>query len=944
MIKRILPTLLFCLFVSGLVAQISFKGTLKDETTGEELIGANVIIKGTTTGTVTDWDGSFAFQASNATYPVTLVLSYIGYEDKEVIVQNADQDLNLKLGEGAITTTEVVVKGQRVSDKQKAAPLTVESMDLLAIKETPAENFYDGLGSLKGVDLTAASLGFKVINTRGFNSTSPVRSLQTIDGVDNQAPGLNFSLGNFLGSSELDVLKVDLIQGAASAYYGPNAFNGVIAMETKNPFFQRGLAASIKAGERNLVSGAIRYADHLLNEEGKPWMAFKLNFFALRADDWVADNNQAVDGTDSPEGNPGGWDRVNTYGDEYFSLQDYSDEANLTARTAALGVFHRQGYDEVDLVDYDTENMKGNVSLHFRTNPSKEYESPEVILSSSVGSGTTVYQGDNRFSLRNLRFFQNRIEFRKKDKFFIRAYSTHENAGDSYDPYFTALRLQETAKSNVDWANDYVRYWTQNVNGPLIEAGYPEAFFDPNLGMLVFDREAALRFPQENQTLLNGFHEEARNVANRPNNTLSTSRDFFVPGTDRFQQVFDSITSLKNTEGGTRFFDESALYHVAGEYKFTTDFFDEIAVGASGRLYAPQSQGTVFKDTADVVITNKEVGGYIGLQKKIGREYIISTTFRVDKNENFNVLVTPALSFVWSPDPVNYFRFSFSGGIRNPTLSDQYLNLDVGRATLLGNLDGFNDLITVESFEDYLGSLSRVDLDSFNVAPVKPEKVKTFEVGYRTTLFEALYVDASYYYSIYDDFLGFNIGIQTDFTIFNTPINTEAYRIAANSANTVTTQGFAIGLNYYFAKYYSLNGNYSWNKLNESNIDDPNTPEIEEDPIIPAFNTPEHKFNLGISGRNLPLDLGFVRLENTGFSLNYKWIQGFLFEGSPQFTGFIDNYSLLDVQWNVTFKKINTTIKIGASNVLDNRAAQTYGGPEIGRLGYISATYDFVKK
>src|SRR5690606_15317953 len=118
---------------------------------------------------------------------------------------------------------------------QKESPLTVETMGIIAIKETPAANFYEGLGNLKGVDVTASSLSFKVINTRGFNSTSPVRSLQIIDGVDNQSPGLNFSLGNFLGASELDVQKVDLIVGASSAYYGPNAFNGVIAMQTKSP-------------------------------------------------------------------------------------------------------------------------------------------------------------------------------------------------------------------------------------------------------------------------------------------------------------------------------------------------------------------------------------------------------------------------------------------------------------------------------------------------------------------------------------------------------------------------------------------------------------------------------------------------------------------------------------------------------------------------------------
>ena len=91
-----------------------------------------------------------------------------------------------------------MIKGQRIDDKQKAAPLTVENLDAIAIKETPAISFYNALGNLKAVDLTTASLGFTVINMRGFNSTSPLRSLQIIDVVDNQAPGLNYSLCNFL--------------------------------------------------------------------------------------------------------------------------------------------------------------------------------------------------------------------------------------------------------------------------------------------------------------------------------------------------------------------------------------------------------------------------------------------------------------------------------------------------------------------------------------------------------------------------------------------------------------------------------------------------------------------------------------------------------------------------------------------------------------------------
>ncbi|MEM9824899.1 MAG: hypothetical protein AAF985_27695, partial [Bacteroidota bacterium] len=73
-------------------------------------------------------------------------------------------------------------------------------------------------------------------------------------------------------------------------------------------------------------------------------------------------------------------------------------------------------------------------------------------------------------------------------------------------------------------------------------------------------------------------------------------------------------------------------------------------------------------------------------------------------------------------------------------------------------------------------------------------------------------------------------------------------------------------------------------------------------------------------------------------------IQGFLFEGSPQFTGLIPNYSLLDGQINYVFERLNTTLKIGASNLLNNKQFQTYGGPRIGRLAYMSLLYDFKKK
>src|SRR5690606_37531843 len=227
---------LTCLFLSyfPLLSQVVLSGEVHDSGTGEPLVGASVVIYGTGTGTTTEWDGSF--QLKTHSLPVVIEVSYTGFHNKILTIEDTRDTLVIFLEPSSVIIETVQVVGSRISDKRKESPLTVESLDLIAIRETASNDFYEGLGNLKGVDLTTASLGFTVINTRGFNSTSPVRTLQIIDGVDNQAPGLNFSLGNFLGAPELDVLKVELVQGASSAFFGPNAFNGVIDIRTKDPF------------------------------------------------------------------------------------------------------------------------------------------------------------------------------------------------------------------------------------------------------------------------------------------------------------------------------------------------------------------------------------------------------------------------------------------------------------------------------------------------------------------------------------------------------------------------------------------------------------------------------------------------------------------------------------------------------------------------------------
>lgn len=921
--------LAFCglLCTSNLYAQ-TIRGKVVDKSTKEPLFSASVSEEGTANGMITDFAGEFSLTVSKL--PVTLVVKYIGYADQKVQVTSAASRIVIELAEasGEIGMVEIVT--DRITNKQKQAPLTVESMDLIAIKQTPSGNFYEGLGALKGVDLTTASLGFRIINTRGFNSTSPVRTLQVIDGVDNQSPGLNFSLGNFLGAPDLDVKAVEIVQGASSAFFGPGAFNGVVSMETKNPFVFDGLSAQLRVGERGLVEPSIRWAQKFKNKKEQEFIAYKLNVYYMRANDWEATNYSPVYNTDYGTDNPGGFDAVNIYGDEYFPANDFSGSPPWTTR--GLGNFFRNGYRETDIVDYDTKNLKANAAMHLRLKPELEGASPELIVGGNVGTGTTVYQGDNRFSLRDIIFYQGKVELRKKDKYFIRMYGTAEDSGNSYDPYFTALRMQEEARSDEDWAKVYKKYWDQRINPRIDGTGYPELVFGPN--GITFDYDALNQWNQQYYDSLVYWHQLVQYWTNNGNAGIPSISEtgFYEPGSDAFNEAFNRITSKKNNEGegGTKFYDRSALFHSQGEYQLEDKFFITHRFGGNVRYYRPMTDGTIFSDTT-ARITNNEFGVYYGASRKFAEDKLIANgTIRMDKNQNFDAVFSPALSLVYQPKPKHYLRASFSSALRNPTLSDQYLYLNVGPAILSGNLNGVDSLVTIESFGNWRNTTNPDTIVYFNIDPIKPERVRTLEFGYRGTLHEKVYVDAGAYYSEYTNFIGFNIGIDGEFgsTLdFSQPF--QVYRYAANSKNKVRTQGLNIGVNYYFYKEHTLNANYSFNKIVKT---------VEDDPIIPAFNTPKNKFNIGISARD------WMKSEATGnswgYSVNYKWVEGFLFEGSPQFTGMVPTYDLLDAMISYNLKKEHTTFKLGASNALNNKQIQTYGGPRIGRLAYISILYD----
>lgn len=933
---------------------LSFFTVFSNFSAWSQILGGRVVDKETRQGIPSvslTWRGGAASTDSSGKFRIdlkgskTLQISALDYQELTYTINSAAvTEVSIELESVAKGLGQVTISHSRQKEKLRESPVTVESLNAKAIKETPASDFYEGLGHLRGVDVTAASLGFRIVNTRGFNSTSPVRSLQLIDGVDNQAPGLNFSLGNFLGANELDVANTEIVVGASSAYYGPNAFNGVINMTTKDPWKHQGLTAQVKVGERELGQIMLRYAKAYKNKKGREVFAFKAGLSYMRAYDWVADNYDPTLDSKAGRSNPGGYDAVNRYGDEVFGTAA-NDQVSIQTKgiLPGLGAYYRDGYNEKDLVDYNTRNLKTNLVLAYKINNRNE-----IQYGFNFGTGTTVYQGDNRYSLNDILFFQNRLEWLGK-KGHLRFYATHENAGKTYDAVLTAFLMQDASKPGGYWFSDYQNYWMNYIKGKVtsLPGYYDLGTYAPIPGRYNPNWERDYdNFMLKNSDKLLQWHADARAQANQATNYQGLNypdpyANRFVPGTKRFDSLANAITNRYsfNREGGpvgSRFFDKSALYHLTGERRFTVQKW-KFTTGFSARMYAPNSNGTIFLDTGNARITNTEAGAYAGFERRLwSNRWKINATARVDKNQNFPFLFSPAASIIYSKDKRNTWRGSFSSAIRNPTLQDQYLYYNVGRAILLGNKDGVKNVCEVNNLLDYLNTLNRDTLKPFNIDPIRPESVKTGEIGYKGILLNGkLMVDAGYYLSYYTNFIGYRVVVDVAFDTFSPFPKAQAYRVASNSRDVVSTQGLSAGANYFFAKCFMVGGNWSWNVLDRRG---------STDALIPAFNTPRHKFNVMFGASDMKKEFTLlgkdVSVRNIGFNINFKFVEGYRFEGSPQFTGDVPSYWMLDAQFNKVIPKWKSTLKIGASNLTNNMVFQVYGGPRIGRMAYISLTYE----
>ncbi len=977
---------------------VTITGNVRDASNKEGVVAVTVGVKGTNLGTFTNPNGDFSISVPKL--PVVLVFSSTGFDAQELTVSTANQSISVDLKVNTVMGQEVVVAANRVPTKILESPVTIERLSSSALKNAAAPNAYEALANLKGVDMHTASLTFRTVTTRGFVSSGNTRLIQLIDGMDNQAPGLNFPVGAIIGLTDLDIDNIEVLSGASSALYGSGGLNGTVLINSKSPFKYTGLSYNIKQGMMHVDSRqrstspyynwSFRWAQSYQNK-----LAIKLAAELIKGEDWQADDyrNKRLDQTglfavaDGNRENTPDFNGINIYGDEtsvniaalsqvlqatvnggvlqasggavnlnnsansYFtaignpayptnaqlatfvgmfpaSLQPavqlylpffVGNRNNYFGMTTADRIKNnvtRTGYEEKHLVDYGNLNVKLVGGLHYKIT-----NNLEASLNTYIGAGTTVYTGSDRYSLRNLKMAQHKLELRSKS-WFVRAYTTQENAGESYNASAAGAFVNEAWKPTAPPA-------------ALGLAGISSSW----IGNYILTYSEGRR--------LNGAGVSDFTLHNSARASSDIGR--LLPGTPAYDATLKKVRTTPIKNGGALFLDKTDLWAGEGQVNVSeaSGFSDivEIIAGVQWKQYILNSQGTLFADNTDTLIgyakiPNRgnikvsETGGYVQLRKKLLEEVLtLSGSVRFDKQTNFDGNFTPRLTALVRVAKDNNVRVSYQTAYRFPTMQNQYIALSTGTAVLIGCLPEFQAYYKLNTvpFQGYTAASVLAARNGGGTAAlvpavykeVRPESVSSFELGYKGILASKLMVDAYFYYSRYQDFLATTIvgqartGVPTDLL---SPFTTTNLSYVQNAPEKVKAVGWGIGVDYNAFKNYYFSGNVFSDELRDAPAG-----------LVTFFNAPKYRVNMGFRNDNV--------YRNIGFNLIVKWQDVNYYEGTFV-KGTLPSFSTVDAQVSYRPAGTKSVFRLGGTNWGNNYNRTGFGSPAVGGLYYISYGYN----
>ena len=938
--RNILSTVLV-LISTFIFAQTNVTGVVIDSN-NTPIPGANVVFD-TTTGAVSDFNGEFSIDV-DAKPPFTLTVSSIGFETMALTVSDSDASVTVKLSDSENLLDEVVLSASKTAQSLFESPVTIERFDYKDIAASTGADFYQSLEQLKGVQVITTGIFNQTVNARGFSTAWNEGFVQLVDGMNNEAPGLNFSAGNLAGINELDLYNVEFLPGASSALYGPNAYKGILIMNTKNPFDFQGFSAYLTqgitsqdvAGDNHYYDFGMRFA-HAFNDK----FAIKATLGYVKGKDWVAadysdfnSENSYMPGTNM-EVDPSlfpTYDGKNIYGEQSTNwdmtsvfttqvLPGLGQQFNLPAaqisyfaslfNAYAPNYFGSQeimtsGYNEMAIDPKgDASNFKFNVAAHYRFNGNSE-----LIYVFNNGRGNTLLQGDARYKMLNFGIQQHKLEYKTKN-FTARAYKTIESSGNTYQ--FDALGFRLFAAQpggGLGWFGNYFNSYFSILAG-LINPNPLLAINEMLVGILYYGETSMYDF-LVNPSMNFQAHAAGRTAANA---------NMLVPGSAEFNLAYDQITKTPIADGGAVVLDNTISNSFEANYDLSdlVDGFDMV-IGGSYREYVLRSNGTLFTDYDGPIKTN-ETGIFASVQRDIFDGVVsLNGALRYDKAQNYEGSFTPRIGALIDIAPNHNLRISYQTAMRAPTMQDQYIGLDGGRGILFGSspdsVERFvyehntftgsytvtGDMVMNNSYLAFPYSLGSVEVA--NLDNVEPEYVQSREVGYRYNG-KRISVDINAYWAKYQNF----IASKAVFVPYYGSVSNgsalaamaagdfRTYLVDNNTDEVVRTMGLDIGLDAKVFGKFDFGAKFAYNDMDRSNID----PNYET-----SFNTPK------VRGR---LSLGSTEIgDNIGFNVSASYHNAFLYE-SGFADGIIPANWIFNASMSFDVPELQSVIKVGAVNL-----------------------------
>jgi iron complex outermembrane receptor protein len=590
----------------------------------------------------------------------------------------------------------------------------------------------------------------------------------------------------------------------------------------------------------------------------------------------------------------------------------YGDEAASDSKTLTLGgknyVVSRTGYSEKQLTDYRIQNWKGDVSLYYKPN-----SKTEISYTYRTAFLNSVYQRANRFSLQNYLLQQHIFKF-KSPLLQANAYITSENSGDSYNLRSMGENIDASYKNNTQWYSDY----TNSFNNAI----------------------AANNNVATAHHIARAFADSGR----------------YVPGTSAFNNALKKLQQINNWDIGAALkvkanlaqaegtFDLGKLLHTRYDLRIGGDFRDYIIIPDGNYFINPTDSGHNLNYTS--------FGLFAHISENILHEKLqLSASLRLTGYEYFNLKLNPRLTAVYTLTKTQYLRFSFQNGYRFPSIFEGFSNINSGGVKRVGGLsimshgvfenswlqssiNTFQAAVNNDVNKNGLSQSAAIDknkqlLKRNSYTYLKPEQMNTFEVGYRSVLFDdKLFIDADCYYNLYSNFIA-----QINASIPNTQDSTQIpaylfdkskqsrYRLWTNSKTVVHNYGVELDMRYVLNKHYSVSANGSYQTMQTTD---------QNDGLEDGFNTPKWMSNIGINGTDIYKKAGFSVILK--YQSGYYW-QSFLVNGN------LPSVLNADCMLYYTFAKQSLHFKVGASNVLNHYYHSILGGPQIGGFYYTTLTY-----